>query len=295
MKKIILFYILFINLITNISAGENIKEKELNPFSFSPTGNITDYKDGNNIELIEDWRNFKDKTKLEKVIITIDKENDSSSYYEYIFENGLLTTDKSRVYEYSEESYLYNEKNNLIKIITPSYIFYYEYETDHKRKYFYDNKIRAIESFKVEDSVLTLEQIRYTFMLNDENTPIYDGKEIEKYYYKDNKLIFYKRNVWNWKDTLSKFERHCKFYYNEKGLLVKTELGYEPGKIRTVTNLKYDEDDNLIELHREEVEDNIVKLIEFLNYDLFGNWRKQKCYYKGELKETIIREIFYKN
>ncbi|MBO5143737.1 MAG: hypothetical protein J6J11_00985 [Treponema sp.] len=295
MKKIILFYILFINLITNISAGENIKEKELNPFSFSPTGNIIDYKDGNNIELIEDWRNFKDKKKLKKVIITIDKENDSSSYYEQYYKNGLMYDEKSRVHDYSERNIIYDSNGNILQIIKPTLTFYYEYETENKRKYYYDNKLRTIESYDVEDNVLTLEEISYTYKINGDENPIYYGKEIEKYFYEDNHLVLYKSNKWNRYNTLSKFERHCKFYYNEKGLLIKTELGYESGKIRTVTNLKYDEDDNLIELYTEDVEDSIVKLIEFSNYDLFGNWRKQKCYYKGELKETIIREIFYKN
>ena len=296
MKKCILLIILTINLISKVSACEKSEkyENELNPFSFSPTGNITDYKDGNNITLIDDWRNFKYKTKIEKAIITVDKENDISSYYERFFENGLLIQEKSRYHEYSEDSYLYDEKNNLIKIITPSYNFYYEYETKNKRKYYYDNRLRTIESYSVKDNVLTIENISYTYKINGDTTPIYYGKNIEKYYYENNRLVSYKSNDWNRYDTLSKFERHCKFYYNQKGLLVKTELGYEPGKIRTVTNLKYDEDDNLIELCREEVDDKIITLVYFLNYDLFGNWRKQKCYYKGELVETTIREIFYK-
>ena len=99
MKKIILFYILFINLITNISAGENIKEKELNLFSFSPTGNIIDYKDGNNIELIEDWRNFKDKKKLKLICEGLEKTEVNINKVYSIYIKSLFFEEKDNKYQ----------------------------------------------------------------------------------------------------------------------------------------------------------------------------------------------------
>ena len=84
------------------------------------------------------------------------------------------------------------------------------------------------------------------------------------------------------------------FEYNQDQKLVKVISGYEGGDIRFLTNIEYDENGNMSELVRKNIRENTIETVKFWGYDFYGNWHKSITYNNaGELKETVVREIFY--
>lgn len=259
-------------------------------FSTSYSGQVPDYRTDINLEFIDSYNNFYSLNDISRTVINVIKPEETY-YFERFFDNGFITKCISHVHERTTDIYEYDDKNRKLKVGD----FSWKYISNNEREEYYQGVKEYNEQtesgkncFKVTRNELTKN--------NEDNTFIPSGRKkvLEYFFNDDGNLIEYVEGRWYRKDVKSEYVKKVDFEYDENQKLIKIISGYEGGDIRFITTIEYDEDGNMSELVRKNIRENTSETVRFSRYDFYGNWHNSMTYDNtGELKETVVREIFY--
>ena len=284
-KMFILFFAFFVIQNQAFSIDNNFFR-----YGFGGYSSAIDVENGNDLNHIESYYNFKNKDLLTYCDIYVTgKDHNSFFHIEYI--NGLESKEHSKVYEERETLSLYDENLNLL---SNSENQYFVYVSESQRKYINSEKLQEIQEIETSNDYIKIKYTEFSSKLGDKEV-FNNGYIIDEYFYQEDKLVHFEKNRWNKKNVHSEFVETLDFFYDEENRLIKTVQGYGPKDIRYIRNMLYDEENRIkcinITYYEQQKEQN--ESVEFSAYDINGNWKECKIYKNAELIEQITREINY--
>ncbi len=263
--------------------------QNLSYFSFSDSYNqVYDYRNGFNLEKIQDFRNLNNIDKIKRVIITsIDME--SHQWYELLYNNGLLTSENSHDNELKRLEFEYDNSRRLVK---EGDNFIYKYISDSIRECYSADKKVSVENISENKSSIKISRKKYTVSLKS-NDMIEDGIVEEEFLYDtNNSLISYSEERWYSNGKKSQKTKNVQFYYNKNNKLEKIISGYNT-EIMSISNVFYNSYNLMDSIIVNDLVSNFEYKIIFSEYDKYGNWHRSEMLDGKEVVETVIREIFY--
>lgn len=267
-----------------------LSAQNLSYFTTSDTRQVHDYRTDINLEFIDSYYNFYSLNNISRTVTNVIK-TDETHYFESYYDKGLIIKEISHVHERSVDELKYDNQNRLLK---NGYNFTYKYTSEKSRERYFRDQIQFEEIIESEKNYFKVTRNNFTIRFSD-NLTVPDGKDILEFFYNENEnLIEYKEENWNRKGIKDEYVKKVDFEYDENQKLIKIISGYEGGDIRFITTIEYDEDGNMSELVRKNIRENTSETVRFSRYDFYGNWHNSMTYDNtGELKETVVREIFY--